>query len=73
LHHTNTLINLGFGAGTLSWTATTDQSGIAMNANRSGFSYTSLQRQARRDVEGANFPPSWSTASSVSQVYFTLE
>jgi hypothetical protein len=34
--------NLGFGAGTLTWTATTDQSGIAMNANRSGFSYTAL-------------------------------
>lgn len=34
--------NLGFGAGTLTWTATTDQSGIAMNANLGGFSYTSL-------------------------------
>jgi len=34
--------NLGFGAGTLTWIATTDQSGIAMAASRGGFSYTSV-------------------------------
>jgi len=34
--------NLGFGAATLTWTATTDQSGIAMDANGGGFSYKTL-------------------------------